>query len=267
MFTCLEVLPGNEGLFSKIYEKVRPPLPERDFTQVRGGTPFLRLKVKENHIDWRKISISLTGEERKILTSLQIPESTGLSVCRPKALGINMMLEAFASLAKEINNPRKISVSVYDRKGSLVKNLKTLVPLVRNISVYTENIREYFYLSSAIMEEWGMCVKINEYSSHAFPEKLIVGDEYCKDMNRAELVFLGDNSVASYNTVTMGGFVLGNEYKALKIKDIDDFLFASALYEYNGVTLQGEKAFTSFLLAGKETNEGTLIKRMQQGNT
>lgn len=263
MFTCLEVLPGNEGLLKKLYEKVRPPLPEREFVQVRGGTPFLRLKVKENHAEWRKISFLLTGDERKILTSFSVPENTGLSLCRPKALGLNMMLDTFASLAEKINNPRKISVSVYDRKGSLIKSFKKLVPLVRNISVYTENIREYFYLSSAIMEEWGMCVKINEYSSHAFPERIIIADEYCKDMNEAELVFLGDNSVISYNTVTMGGFILGNEYKALKAKGIDDFLFASCLYEYNGVSLLGERAFTSLFLAGKETTEGVLIKRMQ----
>ncbi|MBR3589032.1 MAG: hypothetical protein IKL16_05670 [Clostridia bacterium] len=261
MFTCLEILPENDNLFAKLYEKVRPPLPEREFVQVRGGTPFLRLKVRENHIDWRKISLSLTGDERKILTSLSVPESTGLEVCRPKALGLNMMLEAFVSLAEEVNNPRRISVSVYDRKGILIKNLEKLVPLVRNISVYTENIREYFYLSSEIMEEWGMCVKINEYSSHAFPEMLIIGDEYCKDMNKAELVFLGDKSVVSYNTVTMGGFILGNEYKALKGKGIDDFLFASSLYEYNGVSLLGERAFTSFLLAGKEIRRSTLIER------
>lgn len=262
MFTCIEVLPKNENLFTKLYEKVKPPFPEREFVQVRGGTPFLRLKVKENHIDWRKISLSLTGDERKILTPLSVSESTGLKVCRPKALGLNMMLEVFISLAEEVKNPHRLSVSVYDRKGSLIKNLKKLVPLVRNISVYTENIREYFYLSSSIMEEWGMCVKINEYSSNAFPERFIIGDQYCKDMNKAELVFLGDKSVVSYNTVTMDGFILGNEYKSLKSKGIDDFLFASSLYEYNGVSLSGERDFTSFLLAGKEIKRSTLFERL-----
>ncbi len=263
MFTCMEILPEKEGLFTKIYEKIRPPLPEREFVQVRGGTPFLRLKVRENYIDWRKISLSLTGEERKILTYLHVPENTGLEVCRPQALGVDMMLETFISLAEEAKNPRGISVSVYDRKGSLLKSLKKLVPLVRNISVYTEKIREYFHLSSEIMEEWGMCVKINEYMSHAFPERFIIGDEYCKDMNKAELVFLGEKAVVSYNTVTMGGFIFSNEYKALKGKGIDDFLFASSLYEYNGVSFSGEREFTSLFLAGKEINRSALVKRMQ----
>ncbi len=262
MFTCLEILPENENIFAKLYEKIRPPLPEREFVQISGGTPFLRLKVRENHIDWRKISASLTGEERKILTCLSVPENMGLILCRPQALGLNMMLETFISLAEEVKNPRKISVSVYDRKGSLLKTLKKLVPHVRNISVYTEKIREYFYLSSEIMEEWGMCVKINEYNSHAFPEKIIIGDEYSRDMNKADLVFLGDKSVVSYNTVTGNGFNFENEYKVLKGNNVDNFLFASSLYEYNGASFFCEREFTSFCLAGKEIKKSALKERL-----
>ena len=261
MFTCLEILPESEGLFAKLYEKIKPPYPEREFVQVRGGTPFLRLKVRENHIDWRKIILSLTGEERKILTMLPLPENTGLTSPRPRALGINIMLETFISFAKEAKNSRNISVSLYDRNGSLLKKLDKLVPLVRNISVYTEKIGEYFYLSSKIMEEWGMCVKINEYNSHAFPERFIIGDEYSRDMNKAELVFLGDKSIVSYNTVTGGGLLLPDDYRFLKGDGIDDFLFASSLYEYNGVSRLEKGIFSSLFLAGKEIKREALCER------
>lgn len=262
MFTCLEILPEAEGLFAKLYEKVRAPFPETEFVQVKGGTPFLRMKVRENHIDWRKISLLLTGDERKILTSLSVPENTDLQSAKPEALGLVIMYETFVSLAEEVKNPCNLSVSVYDRNGLLLKKLKKLVPFVRNISVYTEKIGEYFRLSSEIMEEWGMCVKINEYMSHAFPEKVIIGDKYNRDMNKAELVFLGDKTVASYNTVTGSGFLLEKEYKALKGNCADDFLFASALYEYNGVSHFGEKEFNSLFLAGKEISKSVLCERL-----
>jgi len=262
VFTCLEILPEREGLFPKIYEKIRPPYPEREFVQLRGGTPFLRLKVRENRVDWRKISACLTGEERKILCDLSVPENTGLEKCAPKSLGLNMMFRTFVSLAENIKKPQRISVSVYDRNGSVLKNMKTLVPYVRNISVYTEKVKEYFYLSSEIMEEWGMCMKINEYESHAFPEKIIIADEYSKDMNKGELVFLGDKSVISYNTITGGNFVLEDEYKILKSRNIDDFTFASALFEYNRVSAFGERQSDALFLAGRETDISLISERL-----
>lgn len=264
MFTCLEILPEDERLFAKIREKIRPPYPEREYVQVRGGTPFLRLKVKENHVDWRKISACLSGKERHILTDLSVPvpENSGFERCRPQALGLNVMLRTFVSLAQEIKKPERLSVSVYDKKGSAIENLKTLVPLVRNISVYTERVKEYFYLSSEIMEEWGMCMKINEYTSHAFPEKIIIGDEYNKDMCKASLVFLGDKSIVSYNTVTGGGFPLENEYKSLKSNNIDDFTFACALYEYNKAGFFENTQFTSLFLAGKEISRDAVSERL-----
>lgn len=264
MFTCLEILPEKEGFFTKMYEKIRPPYPDREFVQLRGGTPFLRLKVRKNHIDWRKISACLTGDERKIVGDLNVsfPENITLERCVPKSLGLSMMFRTFISLAEDIKKPEKLSVSVYDRNGAVIKNMKTLVPYVRNISVYTEKVKEYFYLSSEIMEEWGMCVKINEYSSHAFPEKIIIADDYSKDMSKSKIVFLGNKSVVSYNTVTGGNFNLDDEYKILKSNNIDDFTFASALFEYNRVKLLGERQFDSFFLAGREIDIGCISEHL-----
>ncbi len=254
----------------RLQEKIKPPEPVKEYVQVRGATPFLRLQVKENHIDWRKISLSLTGDERKILFSPQvkIPDNIGISFCEPQSLGLNMMLNVFLELAEEAGNPREISVSVYDKEGAVVSRISELVPFVRNISVYTEKIREYFYLSSKIIKESGMSIKINEYSSHAFPEKIIIADKYSKDMKNAELIFLSDSSVISYNTVTGEGIHLEDELKNLKSEDTDEMIFASALYEYNNARFLGDRDFLKLHLAGREIEKESILARLvKTGNT
>lgn len=270
MFTCIEILPESQRFFVRLREKIRPPEPVKEYVQVRGGTPFLKLKVKENTMDWRKISGCLSGDERKILFSSQfeIPDNIGISFCVPEALGLNMMMNAFLNIAEKTGNPRGISVSVYDRYGSVTHRISELVPFVRNISVYTEKIREYFYLSSRIIKESGMSIKINEYSSRAFPEKIIVADRYSKDMKNADLIFLADSPVISYNTVTGEGILLEEELKSLKSDGIDDRAFASALYEYNNVRFLGDREFLRLYLAGREIDKESILRRLvKTGNT
>ncbi len=270
MFTCLEVLPKNEGIFLKIYEKIKPPAPQREYIQVKGATPFLRLKVRENNIDWRQISACLCKNERKILTDtcLEIPNGANLSKCFPKALGTNLIFKTFCEIAQSINLSHKISISVFDRGGFLLPQIEKLVPIVRNASVYTEKIREYFYMSSKIMAESGMSIKINEYDSPSKTEKIIIADEYKKNMKDASLVFLGDGAVVSYNTVTGAGISLENEYKILKGSGIDDFSFASALYEYNNADFFVERDFQRLYLAGRcVTREFLSESLVKQGNT
>ena len=102
MFTCIEILPESKQFFVRLREKIRPPEPVKEYVQVRGGTPFLKLKVKENTMDWRKISGCLSGDERKILFSsrFEIPDNIGISFCAPEALGLNMMMNAFLNRAE-----------------------------------------------------------------------------------------------------------------------------------------------------------------------
>ncbi len=264
MFTCLEILPEKEGIFTKIYEKIKPPKPEREYVQVRGGTPFLRLKVRENHISWVKISASLEKNERLILSGgdAEIPQCVKVTMAEPLALGTNIMFRTALRLLGEEESPKNTSFSLYDRDGACVKLLENLVPLVRYVSVYTEKIREYFYAASKIMEESGMSVKINEYESSARPGEIIVADRYSLTMKDARLVFLALPSVISYNTVTGDGFCLEDDYKMLKSKCIDDFLFASALYEYNKVKHFGGREFSSLRLAGRSVSEEILLEKM-----
>ncbi len=270
MFTCLEILPEKEGLFWKICEKIKPAPLEREYVQVMGATPFLRISVRGKNIDWYKISSSLTGGERVLLTDgeTEIPAGVGLSPCTSQALGLNIMFRAFLKFAEKSKASHKISVSVYDKDGFLIPEIKKLVPVVRRISVYTEKIREYFYASSKIMEESGLSIKLNEYSSHAFSEKIIIADKYSRDMKDAKLVFLADNSVISHNTVTGEGICLENDYRALKGDGIDDFLFASALFMYNKADFLKEKDFRLLHLAGRGVSEELITERLAgQGNT
>lgn len=270
MFTCIEILPESHGFFIRLQEKIKPPEPVKEYVQVKGATPFLKLKVKENHTDWRKISLLLTGGERKVFCSsdVKFPDNIGLTLCVPEALRLNMMLNVFLDLAEKAGKPREISLSVYDKDGAVVSRISELVPFVRNISVYTEKIREYFYLSSKIMKDCGMSIKINEYSSHAFPEKIIIADKHSKDMKNAELIFLSDGSVISYNTVTGEGIFLEDDLKNLKGEELDDLTFASALYEYNNARFFVDREFLHLNLAGREIDKESILRRLvKTGNT
>ncbi len=264
MFTCLEVLPENEGMFSRIYERIRPPQPIREYVQVPGGTPFLRLKVRENHVSWTKISSSLGKNERRILSGAEvsIPECANLRRAEPTSLGINIMLRKACTLLTVWGKPEKISFSLYDKEGFSVRFLEMLAPVARYVSVYTEKIREYFYAASEIMEETGMSIKINEYESPSPPGEIIVADRFGSSMKKAKLVFLPTDKVIAYNTVTGEGFRLEEEYRILKSECIDDFLFASALYEYNNVLPFAERDFDYLCLAGRRVSDEILVSKL-----
>lgn len=264
MFTCLEVLPEKEGIFSKIHEKIKPPLPQREYVQVKGGTPFLRLKVRKNHMSWAKISASLEKNERRVITGsdIQFPDCVSFARAEPRALGTNIMFRTALKLFEKSEKGKNLSVSLYDRDGSCIKKLKSLAPLVRYVSVYTEKIREYFYASSVIMEEWGMSVKINEYESLSPPGEIIIADDFSLNMRDARLVFMASPAVISYNTVTGEGFPLEEPYKILKSGSTDDFLFASALYEYNGVKDFENMEFQTLCLAGRKVNHEILLEKL-----
>lgn len=269
MFTCLEILPESEGFFTKIYEKIKPPEPEREYIQVKGATPFLRLKVKENNIDWRKISACLSNNERIILTdnALEFPEKLNLKRYNPASLSAVLMFKTMCQVLKMTKASQTLSLSVFDKNGHLSPYIEKLVPLVRNASVYTEKIREYFLSASRIMEMSGMSIKINEYESPSPPEKIIFADEYLPSMKNADLVFLADSSVISYNTVTGHGIFLENEYKILKSELIDDFSFASALYELNNARFFDEREFTELCLCRKSATIESLSEMLKSGNT
>lgn len=264
MFTSLEILPEKEGIFSKIHEKIKPPMPQREYVQVKGGTPFLRLKVRKNHMSWAKISASLEKNERSIVCAddTQFPDCVSLKRAEPRSLGTNIMFRTALKLLEESGKGRNLSFSLYDREGSCIKILKNLAPVVRYASVYTEKIREYFYAASAVMDEWGMSVKINEYESLSSPGEIIVADEFSLNMKNARLVFLSSPSVISYNTVTGEGFTLDESYRILKGDSTDDFLFASALYEYSGVKALENMEFESLCLAGRRVGSEILCEKL-----
>ncbi len=260
MFTCLEVLPESQRIINRIYERLIPPQPQREFVQLKGATPFLRLKVKENHIDWQKIVFSLSKGEKNMLLpqSLCLPDSVALNTNVPVSLGLNMMFKAFLQTLSSFDKPSDIGISVFDKDAVIAQKLEKLVPFVRSVSVYTEKIKEYFYVSSKIMREWGLSVKIYEYECAYKPSKIILTDRYLPCMKTATLVFSGDNSEVYFNTVTGYGIKLENDLKELKSFSVDDFSFASFLYEYNKAKFLSEREFIRLNHAGRLTNTDKL---------
>ncbi len=267
MFTCFEILPESEGIISRICEKIMPPKPQREFVQVRGATPFLRLIVKENHVDWRKISSSLLNEERHILLpqTLDVPQGLQLDEKIPTSLGLHMMFSVFMKVLSKQNATASLSVSIFDKNAKLSRVIEKIVPFVRNVSVYTENVRDYFYVSSQIMSEWGLSIKIYEYESICKPSDIILADSYLPCMKKSKLVFVGTNKDVYFNTVTGWGISFENDIKELKSFLIDDFSFASFLYEYNKAKFLEERDFLKLNLAGRPTDTEQLADIIENG--
>ena len=155
MFTCIEILPEKEGFLNKIYERIKPPSPEREYVQVKGATPFLRLKVRENNVDWRKISSLLSKNERVVLKDkfLSLPEQSALYTYTPHLLGINIMFRTMCEVLKSADRCADITLSVFDKDAHLLNQIENIVPLVRYATVYTEKISEYFVCASQIAQE------------------------------------------------------------------------------------------------------------------
>ncbi|MBE6782934.1 MAG: hypothetical protein E7536_02860 [Ruminococcaceae bacterium] len=265
MFTCIELLPENTGFFNKFYEKINPPEPVRQYVQLSGATPFLRLCVRKNYIDWRKISSLLIKDERVILAdeAVNMPQSVPLEKYEPASLSLVMIFRTLCKVLEKSDSASQINLSVFDRRGILVPYIEKIVPLVRNASVYTENVGEYFYCVSKIMNESGMSIKINEYDSTMNVSRIIVADSYLPVMKKADFVFLAEDKIISYNTVTGSGLELEKEYKMLKSQGIDDFCFASALFERNNARFFAEKDFTQIYLSQKVTSVDLLASRIR----
>ncbi len=270
MFTSLEILPPCEGIFVKIKERIKPPGVRKEYVQVRGGTPFVRLKVREDYFSWSDISSSLSGSERCLVTDdgMRIPPCVSLRRGDFESLGTVIMMKTALSFLRKADASQNLSFSLYDRKGACVKLLKEIVPYVRYASVYTEKIQEYFYESVRILEESGMSIKVGEYESLSRQADIVVADSFSRNMKGAKLIFLGKNDVIAYNTVTGDGFTLPEEYERLKGGITDDFLFASALYEGCGVRSFEEMCFERLCLAGKVSDEEKILARCREaGNT
>lgn len=270
MFTSLEIIPPSEGIFAKIKERIKPPEVRKEYVQVRGGTPFVRLMVREDYFSWSEISSSLSGSERCLLAddSTAVPECISIRKGEFESLGTVLMMKTALYFLGRAEMQNTLTFSLYDRKGACVKMLKEIVPYVRYASVYTEKIQEYFYESVRILEESGMSIKINEYESFSVPSDIVVADSFSEKMKTSRLIFLGRDNVVAYNTVTGDGFTLPDTYEKLKGESTDSFLFASALYESCGVRSLAEKSFEKLRLAGKVSGDEKILQRCREaGNT
>lgn len=264
MFTCFEVLPESERFLERLYERIKPPEPKREFVQLGGATPFLRLIVKENFIDFKKISSCLEKDERRILLPKNItaPKNANLDTHIPTSLGLNLMFNEVKKLLSTNSTPTKVSLSIFDENASLYKRIEEIVPYVRQLTIYTSKIREYFYLSQQIMEEWGLSIKINEYEIILQAPKIALTDKYFPDMKTSQLVFSANREEIYFNTVVGKGYHLEKEIKELKSSLHDDFSFASFLYEYNNAKFLSTGNFESLQLAGTKTDAKALLKML-----
>ena len=266
MFTCIEFLPEKEGFFTRVYEKIKSPQPEREYVQVRGATAFLRLAVRENNVDWCKISSCLRGNERIVLLGEEktIPDGIPLERYKPSGLGMVLIFKTLCRVLENVNEPQKLSLSIFDEKAVLSSVIDKIVPLVRNACVYTEKVNSYFQASARIMKDSGMNIRIGEYETDKKIRGIVISDRYLTSLKEADFVFLAVNDTLSYNTVTGEGIFLEDEYKILKSPEIDDFAFASALYERNNGMVFKQKDFSSIYFAGKAINENDLSDLIKQ---
>lgn len=274
MFTCIEILHRDERLVRKIYERIIPPAPVREYVQLRGATPFLRLSVRENNVDWIKISSMLSGNERIVVKddSVAVPESLSLKTYIPVSLGMKLMFRTLCQTLERVDLPQKINLTVFDRNAHMAKELVEIIPYIRNLYVYTEKISEYFFCASKIMEEYGASVKVSEYETAQQQAGIVFADEYLSVMKKADFVFVADKSIISYNTITGNGIFLEEEYKILKGESIDDFCFASALFEMNGAKFFSQRDFVLLFLSNKTVTVSELAEKIRQsvvssGNT
>lgn len=266
MFTCIEFLPEKEGFFTKIYEKIKQPQPEREYVQVKGATAFLRLVVREDYADWCEISSCLRGNERVVLLSHEksLPDGISLKRYEPVSLGMVLIFRTLCHVLKIVNEPEKLNLSVFDENAVLSPMIDKIAPLVRNACVYTEKVDSYFCASARVMKNSGMNIKIGEYETERKSHGIVISDKYLPSLKEADFIFLAGSDTISYNTVTGEGIFLEDKYKILKSPDIDDFSFASALYEKNNASVFAEKDFSSIYFAGKAVSEDELACLIRQ---
>lgn len=258
MFTVIKFLPEEKSIRGRIKSALGQDIIRKNYVCKKGFSPFLvcEVKILKKGIDWNRISASLNESEKTLLFNKDYlpPACLGFKTFNGNNLETMLMYKFFTEVMQEIKNRGKINVSFYDRKGVLCNYLEKIIMFVSQITVYTDEIRQYFFSSQKIMEEYGATVKIRDYDEKSNDE-FIMADKYdYLKMGEARLAFCGNADIIYDNVVSGKGITLGEDIMSVKPDFVESLSFAAALYELNGAKMLLNESFSKIMLFGKDVS-------------
>ncbi|MCL2507664.1 MAG: hypothetical protein FWF05_00665 [Oscillospiraceae bacterium] len=264
MFVILQIGERKKDVLSRLKERFSPEEPGLSKIAVRNGAPFfiLRVRRRKDGVPWAEVkSAAGKGAARMLYTSDdRPPESMKLRAFEPDRLPFWGIWNSAAGLLKNSGvNPPELRLGIVDCEGELCGELSRAVMLASVVRVVTRKTRLYEAAAEKMMERYGASVLVG--SDEAFVEN-------CNFVVRKEGLAIGGHG--SSCAVTGSGFELPAEYAGLRPENVDETLFACALYECCGVRALGKQPFENLFWNGTKESQpeirSKIINILQKGN-
>ena len=228
MFSVLNIVQPNKSLFGK-----RKCTVEMLLSPVRGAAPYKIINVTpgKKGIDWRLVAqaAGASGKYMLVPDGVEIPHGAGLERFVPKVLPGVILLNTVAAKATEKLNR---SILIVDRCGRLADYVERVVPSASKITVVTDEPEMYIKSSVRIMEDYGASIRVCGETGDEEKFDVAISDE---KVSGATLC-LSPADVAK----NISNNKILQDYAHCCNKNIDLFLFVSALFECSGLKQPGE---------------------------
>ena len=242
LFAILQISDSNTIFKKPQIQSQRITLP--------SGDAFFTVTTDKHHgkIPWKKLETCLGILRDNILIpdDITIPEGINITKFSPDILPRLMLMN---SATDYITNHKQIfqnkSLTVFDEKGIYTQYIEKLLPCFGNIKIVTDGTDIYLSLSQRLLETYGFSLIISEEEN--FNSDVIITHSCKVPLYFNGIVFTNEKKYIMNAMVCYGNEInLPNQYESLRPQNIEDILFASALYEKCGVTELRNLKYKSF---------------------
>lgn len=223
-------------------------------------------------INWKRIKNTIGSARHELLCAenTELPENMGFSRFNSKQL-IKRLSEntAMSALINAKINPRKLKLTLYDKRGQYSDFAQLLTGFTTNLKVITGAMDFYTDETDRIMEEQGCCVTAYDDIRRGFPCDVFLSpeliDRYIPSSAETLIITSCKPAVPIKGKIIFDyNFDLPDCYKQLKPESIDDKYFACALYSKGSVYNLGSVVPKSLISTHGVTNTDILRQSIVQ---
>ncbi|MPM87146.1 hypothetical protein SDC9_134240 [bioreactor metagenome] len=263
MFIVADVVKEKKSL-SKILLKKSMPNCELDYIAVNGGAPFMHLTIKETKsgIDWDEVKFrtGLCSKYLLIDEKISLPENIGIGRYVPLLLPMLCLFNNLKSIVSKLDN-KKTEIVIYDDVGIFVHKVENLFSVVSNITVVTQN-DYYDELQQDLLKSIGASLVVT-HDAIDLSDKIVISPIYTKSMKDALAVFSFKSDCDYPNLICGDTIPLEEKHLKSKPENINNDIFASALYEFSAIHTLDNNCFEHLYVGNEACSENDIINRIR----
>ena len=272
MFVVLQIENRKTGLVARARERFSPDEPRLSKIAVKGGAPFFVLSVRRRRdgVPWEELQAAAGRGASRILftTDDRPPERSRLRAFEPRRLPFRAMWNSVADvLQKSGVKPSALSIGICDPEGGLCGELTRAVHLAAVVRVATRKTRLYETAAEKMMSRYGASVLVDKEEGFLDGCNVVVKRQEdaapCCAVISANGFPLPSPRPSTHPSLLTGEHIaLPDDYASLLPANVDETLFACALYECCSVRAMEKLRYKRLFLDGKEGSSWNISEKM-----